>query len=1072
MQKTEEKIEYSVSEQQEIERILDHISKETLGHLPANVRSENTEPDYKEQDSDFSRDYSGAQFNDESPAIIDKFDEIPDDLKIEDRISEDISEDVLDESIQELSDVSEEETEEIQDITDLIQEIPEKATKSSTSVQIPEEDLEEISLPQETDDELINEFVESKFPEAEAADSGEDKIPSPEKEEEPDFDFSLATEDLEQMQSAEALPSEDIGIPSSEEDQIPEREGTGREPLISESVIKDFELSDFNIDEPQKDKTAVSETAITMEPDISDLDMPQMTQPDEANEEPSASKKTGLFEQDFSSIEHEDLLDMTSLPEEELPSAKTQPKSDEDIFSSDIDKIDDLIGHGKSSAAARDIGFNEPFGDIAAPQKSAEEEIDLSDSELKKLNKVMQFFHPNLVKVIKNVILNDLLPSREIRKLVDFLLSNKREEDVKSFLEKQLNTKIDISKKAGGQRRRVISARPEYTKEGRERQTKLLKATGIFAISAAVILLITLFSYQYIYKPVMAKKKINEGVALIKKPGVPVLEKQRDYKKAEDLFIYVDENYIKDYLYGYHSYSDAYFQNKEYDYAVEKLNKAYEINAANADTLNKLGYFYSKIPETKFMQLKPELHKNYYKKIKPVGPVEKQIDVAIDFYKKSLNIDPKNITALYGIGNAYTYLGESLKARQYYENILAVDENSVVGHSGLLNLYIEKDALDEVISIHSQLRNKNNLSQLPSALLAKLASYYLTKKRTDDTNIRIDQAIDSPAIKDFNDNPYPAVKNVLDALAERDMDYPPLFLQTARLSKEENNLSLMKRNLQTALEKSPNYFAAHVLLADYYYQMKDPIEAYKASKKALQAYLNPPEFTKDDFYYETENIGHAYSIMGNIFYYFDKIKFRFGDEFEDENLQEKSDELANFTIAQDKYEKAIAEKFKSSEVFYNLGRIYYIKGQYEKALSTWLNLYEDFVAQPELIFALGNAFYHQNNLEACKGEYLKVISIFESKADSIRQVYLDRTEHIKIFQTLSSAYNNLGAVYQLQNSETKSNISYWKAIDYAKKIERENEFARVNLARSVRAGRSNVLPILDENIASDIYANK
>ena len=74
------------------------------------------------------------------------------------------------------------------------------------------------------------------------------------------------------------------------------------------------------------------------------------------------------------------------------------------------------------------------------------------------------------------------------------------------------------------------------------------------------------------------------------------------------------------------------------------------------------------------------------------------------------------------------------------------------------------------------------------------------------------------------------------------------------------------------------------------------------------------------------------------------------------------------------------------------------------------------------------------------------------------------TEHYKIYKTLSSAYNNLGAIYQIQNIESKSNMSYWKAIHFANKIDGENEFARVNLGRAFKPGRENVLPILDENI--------
>jgi tetratricopeptide (TPR) repeat protein len=119
------------------------------------------------------------------------------------------------------------------------------------------------------------------------------------------------------------------------------------------------------------------------------------------------------------------------------------------------------------------------------------------------------------------------------------------------------------------------------------------------------------------------------------------------------------------------------------------------------------------------------------------------------------------------------------------------------------------------------------------------------------------------------------------------------------------------------------------------------------------------------------------------------------------------------------------------------------------------------------MYALGNAFYHLGNYEASKGEYLKFISLSEYDAEKIKFVEISRKDHVKLFGTLASVYNNLGAIYQKQNEEGKSSLSYWKAIDYAKRLKTENDFARVNLARSYKPGRK-VEPIIDENIPFSI----
>jgi hypothetical protein len=204
-----------------------------------------------------------------------------------------------------------------------------------------------------------------------------------------------------------------------------------------------------------------------------------------------------------------------------------------------------------------------------------------------------------LRKEIRDTILNDRLSTKDTRQLVDLIITGKPEDNVHRFLEKKLGKTIDLSagEAAPGGARRVISTRSEYTRAGIERQKKLLKVTRIFAIAAAVTFVLTITLYQFVYKPLMARSKIREGVALIRRPGIPALEKRRDFENAEKIFREVDEDYVKDYIPGYNAYARAYFDVKEYEFSYLKLKKAFEIAPANVETLNNLGYLYSRIPE-------------------------------------------------------------------------------------------------------------------------------------------------------------------------------------------------------------------------------------------------------------------------------------------------------------------------------------------------------------------------------------------------------------------------------------------------------------------------------------------
>jgi tetratricopeptide (TPR) repeat protein len=332
--------------------------------------------------------------------------------------------------------------------------------------------------------------------------------------------------------------------------------------------------------------------------------------------------------------------------------------------------------------------------------------------------------------------------------------------------------------------------------------------------------------------------------------------------------------------------------------------------------------------------------------------------------------------------------------------------------------------------------------------------------------------VKSPRFIDQDDKIYPAVRSILDALNQRDPDYPPLQIVHAKLQGLLKNPEGMKRHLDKAVSLAPDFYAAHHLLGEFYFNTNDPVKAYKSLLKAEQSHKYPPEFTEEDFYYETESLGKTYAVMGNIFYYFfDRVKGRYGT-IDNQIVEETADRTWNYNIARDNYEKALEEKFESPELRYNLGRVYYLNSDWKSALEQWLYLYEDFIEAPELMISLGNAFYHSGNLAAARGEYLKLITSFEHETDRIKSPKQSNTEHYKYYMGLSTAYNNLAAAYQEEDNESKSVLAYWKSIDYAQRFGHENEYSRVNLARAFKGDRK-IKPIIDEEIPYSIkYYNE
>jgi len=1019
-------INYTPEELAEIERIINVITEADTPRIQDSKAKPVVKPPLKSEEEFTGLDIEDIDSNMPSDLDID-FDESKSKKEYESGIEKLSDEDMIYEDTQEITE------EEIEDITDSIPSIEKEKAH----------DTDEILPLSDSDLSFIDESPES----AEIEDQFGDEIPS-EKVKKETESFSIEKE-------------EDFDIPDLDEIPISEK---AEIPEAETADIPDIDLGDLDIAGGEEKEFSGKEEVPESFDNIEETEHA----PEKAEESPLSEMDS--FHDDFEDIDNiPDAFDESASPKKEEKGEKAEKFSDDVIDDTHDDVLtiepldDDVIEHPAKP-------------EVSAPKKikGSSSEMELSEKDVARLKKAIILFNPAVRQSIRETVINELLTPPDMRKLVDMIITGKPEDSIQKFLEKKLKTKIElVDETTHG--RRVIASRPEYSLEGRARQKKLLKATGVFGVAVVLSFFLTILSYQFIYKPYMAKKLIKQGVTLIINSSLKGerFNRKNNYDEAERLFREVDEEYIKDFLYGYNEYARAYLINKDYAESLEKLNKAYNLDKTYVDTLNNLGYFYAKTSNEYFESLKPNIQKWYFGDKKQMQGIDTSLDLAINFYRRSLLVDNENITALVGIGNAYFYQGQYLKAKKYYEDILRVDPDSVVGYSGLLNLYIERDSFPLTATVHAELREKKMLSDIPSPLLSKLAGYYLDKRAKGDSNIRIDYGVRSPRLIDSSDNTDPAIMEVLRALNDRDPDYPQLHIQFARFHLAKQNLMEMERYLDRALALAPDYYSALHLKGEYYYNTKEPVKAYKYLKQAMENYGNQPEFTREEFYRETESPGKTSMYLGNIFYYFfDKVKSREG-ALDDEIADNETEKMENYSFAQKFYTDALNNNYSSSELYYNMGRINYLKGEYSLALSLWLHLYDDFVKSPELMLSLGNAFYNSGNgsgpgnYEAAKGEYLKLISVLEYEADNIRVVDLSKASHVKIFQTLSSAYNNLGAVYQNTGEYHKRDLAYWKGIDYGQKMNQENEYARVNLARSNR----NAEPILDKWIpfSIDIY---
>lgn len=239
------------------------------------------------------------------------------------------------------------------------------------------------------------------------------------------------------------------------------------------------------------------------------------------------------------------------------------------------------------------------------------------------------------------------------------------------------------------------------------------------------------------------------------------------------------------------------------------------------------------------------------------------------------------------------------------------------------------------------------------------------------------------------------------------------------------------------IQNYPDYPDAHYTFANYYKAIKNKRLQEELLKRAIE-YENKRELI---YPWETRNrklLSDSYNDLGEIYAGMEipgmsAESIRYFKKAIDENEQNVKAyfNLAqvyfygekNYNFARSFYEKAKKMGYKSSDLNYNLGVLYYYQKRFRSALRRWTELYEAMPDNPNISFAMGSALLHLGEYSSALGEFLILEERYDDLVNSLGEIKPWRAYHKRIILETARVNNNLGVAYQ-KLSEHGGGASY------------------------------------------------
>lgn len=298
----------------------------------------------------------------------------------------------------------------------------------------------------------------------------------------------------------------------------------------------------------------------------------------------------------------------------------------------------------------------------------------------------------------------------------------------------------------------------------------------------------------------------------------------------------------------------AYYDNYDFQKALELLETAYEKNNKNEKIMLLLGkIYYDKKDFEKSEKIFTDLEK-----INPIPEVsnylglfklnENQFTKAIDYFVKAHKSDETNAEYLYNLASAYFLNGWLDEALKYFNQAICLDPENIDYHYSLAYLYYQKKMYDKALyelDFIYTLEQHHDLSNVLRAMITGKKGDLLIAKNYLEEIIKYHDNDDfaysalSQIYKELSqiDPAKQTIKRAIE-LNPKSLDY---LSDLTEMEVEQKNYNEALNLIAKILRINDKYLCAYIYLAKINLELKNFDEVYEAAQNIIELDSNSPE---------------------------------------------------------------------------------------------------------------------------------------------------------------------------------------------------------------------------------------